>query len=75
MACWDEIELFGKISKGACQVCQNPWKVETYGDVSKGKMDDLFWVGDLPVVDVDEEVDLWFSKVNNCLKICTSLMI
>jgi hypothetical protein len=38
-------------------------------------MDDLFWVGHLLVVDVDEEVDFCPSKINNCLKIRASLMI
>jgi hypothetical protein len=36
-------------------------------------MDDLSWTGDVPVIDVDEEVDLSLSKVDDCLEILTGL--
>jgi hypothetical protein len=39
------------------------------------KMDDLSWIFDTPIINVDEEVDLSLSKADDCLKILAGLII
>ncbi len=50
-------------------------EAEACSDVGKCKMDDLSWICDALIIDVDEEVDLSLSKVDDCLDILAGLVI
>jgi hypothetical protein len=44
-------------------------------DIGESEMNDLSWICDAPVTNVDKEVDLSLSKVDDCLKILAGLVI
>ncbi len=67
--------FFSYVSKGARQVCGNLQKAEASGDVGKSEIDDLSWICDAPVIDVDEKVDCSLPKVDDCLKILAGFVI
>ena len=70
VACWYEVPILHNKTKSTCDSTAYPWKTEARSDICECHVNDFPREAYSLVVDVDQKVYFWFTKVNICFPLC-----